>query len=146
MSKAKIGAVVMSALLLLYIVLLSQTAISLLQTDIMIAKIMGAFIAVFPILGAWAIFLEFKFTVALEKLQNRINEEGKFPSFDLEVRPSGRPVRSSAEKMFELYKSEVEMYPDDFHAWFNLGVAYNAAGDRRRARGAMQKAIALSKS
>ncbi|MEO0026972.1 MAG: hypothetical protein RL716_303 [Actinomycetota bacterium] len=146
MSKAKIGAVVMSALLLLYVALLSQTAISLLLTDILVAKIMGALIAVFPVLGAWAIILEFRFTIALEKLQNRINDEGRFPSFELEVRPSGRAIRASAEKMFALYKTEAENHPDDFHTWFNLGVAYNAAGDRRRARGAMQKAIELSKN
>ena len=81
-----------------------------------------------------------------QKLQSRINDEGRFPSFELEVRPSGRAVRTSAEKMFALYKTEAENHPDDFHAWFNLGVAYNAAGDRRRARGAMQKAIELSKN
>jgi Flp pilus assembly protein TadD len=33
--------------------------------------------------------------------------------------------------------------PDDWAAWFRLGLAYDDAGDRRRAREALQRAIAL---
>jgi Flp pilus assembly protein TadD len=37
----------------------------------------------------------------------------------------------------------VEQDPASWRAWFRLGLAYDASGDRRRARGAIRRAIAL---
>jgi len=37
----------------------------------------------------------------------------------------------------------VEAHPDDWRAWYRLGLAYDASGDRRRARGAVRQAIQL---
>jgi Flp pilus assembly protein TadD len=37
----------------------------------------------------------------------------------------------------------VESAEDDWSAWFRLGLAYDDAGDRRRARAAMRTAIRL---
>jgi Flp pilus assembly protein TadD len=39
----------------------------------------------------------------------------------------------------------VEDAPDDWRTWFRLGIAYDDAGDRRRAREAMRRAISLSR-
>ena len=33
--------------------------------------------------------------------------------------------------------------PDDWRAWYRLGLAYDASGDRRRAREAVRRAITL---
>ena len=66
-----------------------------------------------------------------------------WPEFNLELRPSGRPVRASAAKVFAQFAELAEKNPDDWHSWFNLSLAYDAAGDSRRARAAMRKAVGI---
>jgi Flp pilus assembly protein TadD len=40
-------------------------------------------------------------------------------------------------------RTRVEADPDSWARWFELAVAYDNAGDRKRARSAMRRAIAL---
>lgn len=144
MSRKKLGAIVMAALLLIYIVLLANTGLSLLTTGILVAQVMGFLILAFPLIGIWAIIVEFRFGSAAEKLIARIESEGTWPDLGIETRPSGRAVRASADAAFAKWSAAAEQDPENFRAWFNLSLAYDACGDRRRARSAMRKAIALS--
>lgn len=146
MSRAKIGALIMSVLLLTYVALLANTAISLLATGILLAQVMGALMLAFPLIGVWAIAVELRFGLATEKLVMRIEAEGAWPDLGIETRPSGRAVRASADAAFPKWRAAAEENEHDFHAWFNLSLAYDACGDRRRARSALRKAIALSPS
>jgi hypothetical protein len=145
MSRAKTGAIVMSILLLTYIALLSNTAFTFIATGEPIAQIMGACIFVFPLIGVWAIAVELRFGLAAEKLVARVIAEGTWPNLGIETRPSGRAIRSSADAAFAKWSAAAEQNDTDFHSWFNLSLAYDACGDRRRARAAMRKAIALAK-
>ena len=145
MSRAKIGAIVMSVLLLTYVALLANTAISLLITGVLVAQLMGALLLAFPAIGVWAIAVEFRFGLAAEKLVARVIAEGTWPDLGIETRPSGRAVRASADAAFAKWSAAAEQNDTDFHSWFNLSLAYDACGDRRRARVAMRKAIALAK-
>ena len=43
------------------------------------------------------------------------------------------------------YAEAAEASPDDWRAWLRLGLAYDMAGDRRRARAAVRRAITLSR-
>lgn len=144
MSRKKLGAMVMSALLLIYIMLLANTGLSLLTTGLPVAQVMGFLILVFPLLGLWAMFVEFKFGIAAGKLIARIEAEGAWPDLGIETRPSGRAVRASADAAFAKWSAAAEQDSENFRAWFNLSLAYDACGDRRRARSAMRKAIALA--
>jgi len=144
MSRKKLGAMVMSALLLVYIMLLANTGLNLLTTGLPLAQVMGFLILVFPLLGLWAMVVEFKFGVAAEKLIARIEAEGAWPDLGIETRPSGRAVRASADSAFAKWSAAAEQDSENFRAWFNLSLAYDACGDRRRARSAMRKAIALA--
>ena len=145
MSRAKIGALVMTALLLLYVVLLANTGITLLFTGVLIGQVMGALILAFPLLAVWATIVELRFGLAAEKLVARIEAEGTWPDLGIETRPSGRAIRSSADAAFAKWSALAEENENDFHSWFNLSLAYDACGDRRRARAAMRKAISLAK-
>ncbi len=144
MSRAKIGALVMSALLLVYVILLANTAITLFATGVFVAQIMGLLIITFPLIGVWAIVVELRFGIATEKLVARVESSGTWPDLGIETRPSGRAVRSSADAAFAKWSAAAAENDTDFQAWFNLSLAYDACGDRRRARAAMRKAIALS--
>ncbi|GAB3688252.1 hypothetical protein GCM10028814_29620 [Angustibacter aerolatus] len=52
-------------------------------------------------------------------------------------------MRAAADAAFARYRAETEAAPDDWAAWYRLALAYDAAGDRRRARRATRTAIAL---
>jgi hypothetical protein len=145
MSRAKIGAVVMSALLFLYVLLLLNTGIKLLTVQVPTAQVMGVLILAFPLLGVWAIIVELRFGLAAERLVARIEAEGTWPDLGIDTKPSGRAVRASADAAFAKWSAAAQQNDSDFHAWFNLSLAYDACGDRRRARAAMRKAIALAK-
>jgi hypothetical protein len=134
----------MSALLLIYIVLLANTGITLILTGIFAGQVMGVLILAFPVIGVWAIVVELRFGLATEKLVARIEAEGTWPDLGIETRPSGRAVRASADAAFAKWSAAAEQDSENFRAWFNLSLAYDACGDRRRARSAMRKAIALS--
>jgi hypothetical protein len=141
----KLGVGVMSALLLLYLVAVAQLAISLIVAEDVLAKGMGVALLVLPLIGAWAMAAELAFGLRSQKLADRLSGEGALPVDDLPKRSSGRTDRAAADAEFPAYRAEVEQHPDDWRAWFRLGLAYDASGDRRRARHSIRRAIALER-
>lgn len=140
---ARIGAVVMAALLALYIALVAQRAWMLLMTGEPIGVAMGIALIVLPVIAAWALWREVSFGIRSTALGRRLDAEGGLPSEEVAVLPSGRPRREDADALFPAYRAAVEENPDDWRPWFRLGVVYDGAGDRRRARQAVRQAIAL---
>lgn len=136
---------VMAVLLLLYIVLVGQRAVLLVATGEPIAIVMGVALLVIPIIGLWALVRELLFGVRADKLGRRLGDEDALPDEELPVRPSGRPLREAADEVFPRYRAEVERAPEDWRAWYRLGLAYDGAGDRRRARQAIREAISLER-
>lgn len=146
LTSAKLGAIVMTGLLGVYLTLVWERSIGLVSSSEPVAAVIGALMLFFPALGAWGIFLELRFGLRIEKLGDRLKSEDSWPRFDFELRPSGRPTRESAEAVFGRYRELVTSDESNWKAWFTLGLAYDAAGDRGRARKAMRTAIALSKN
>jgi cytochrome c-type biogenesis protein CcmH/NrfG len=142
---ARIGVAVMTAALLLYIVLVAQRAWLLLASGDPVGIAMGAALVVLPVVAAWALGRELWFGVRAESLGKTLADEGALPADEVPVRPSGRVVREDAEALFPAYRSDVEAHPDDWRAWYRLGLAYDAAGDRRRARSAVRHSIRLER-
>ena len=143
MTGAKLGAVVMTALTAMYVVLLGEKGILLLAEANPIAKLLGGFVVLFPVVAIWAIGRELVFGLKIEKAGKLLEDSGRWPRFDFELRPSGRPTPDSAAREFDRLKAQVEANENDWVSWFALGLAYDAAGDRRRARAAMRKALSL---
>jgi tetratricopeptide (TPR) repeat protein len=141
----KVGVLVMSALLLLYLVAVAQLSISLITADDWLAKIIGVALFVLPVIGAWAMAAELMFGLRSQKLSDRLDDEGALPLDDLPKRASGRPDRVAADAEFPRYQQDAEKHPEDWRAWFRLGLAYDASGDRRRARQAIRRAISLER-
>jgi cytochrome c-type biogenesis protein CcmH/NrfG len=140
---ARIGVAVMAVLLALYIVLVAQRAWLLLTSGEPIAIAMGVGLVVLPILAAWALGRELWFGVRAQTLGHRLETEGGLPAESVAVRPSGRVMREDGDAVFPAYRADVEAHPDDWRAWYRLGLAYDASGDRRRAREAVRQAIRL---
>ena len=140
---ARIGVAVMAVLLLVYIVLVGQRAWLLLISGEPIGVAMGAALVVLPIVAAWALGRELWFGFRAEQLGRRLEAEDALPVDDVAVRPSGRVMRADGDAVFPAYKAEVEASPESWQAWYRLALAYDAAGDRKRARAAVRTAIAL---
>ncbi|KQZ82279.1 hypothetical protein ASD56_15545 [Microbacterium sp. Root166] len=143
---ARIGVAVMAVLLALYVVLVAQRAWLLLTSGDPVGVTMGAALVVLPLIATWAIGRELWFGVRAQRLGERLGAEGGLPEEEVSVRPSGRAVRADADALFPRYRAEVEAHPDDWRAWYRLGVAYDASGDRRRARDAVRRAIRLERT
>jgi len=139
-----VGVIVMSALLLLYMWAAGFQAWLMITTGDPLVVAMGLALIIFPLVGVWALTRELMFGIRSSRLAQRLSDEGDLPLADLPTRPSGRPERAAADAIFPEFAAAVESAPDDWRAWFRLGIAYDASGDRRRARGAIRRAIALS--
>ena len=98
-----------------------------------------------PVIGLWALVAEVLFGIRSERLGRVLAAAGESPLLDLPRRPSGRIERSAADAAFGRYQSEAEAAPERWESWYRLGLAYDACGDRRRARGAIRRAIALER-
>ncbi|MBG6107766.1 tetratricopeptide repeat protein [Frigoribacterium sp. CG_9.8] len=144
--KSRIAALSMSALLVLYLVLVLQLAIRLIAVDNGIAKTLGIALLVLPLLGAWALAAELLFGIRTQKLVSRLDAAGELPVDSLPKRTSGRPERAAADAEFPHYKAAVEADPGSWQAWFRLGLSYDASGDRSRARRAIRRAISLERA
>ncbi len=130
----------MTLLTLVYLYLMTGRALTLLADSNWIAKLMGAGMLVFPLVAAWALYREIQFGIRSQKLIARAMKDG-LNELQLELRPSGRATKESAEREFERVKAN---FNDSWQDWLLLAEAYDASGDRRRARAAMRQAIAKS--
>lgn len=144
--RARVAALVMAALLVLYLVFVTNYSLVLINDAQPFAKAIGWALIVMPVLGAGVLAADLVFVVRGEGLVRRLGAEGGLPVDDLPRLPSGRPDPAAADLEFPKYQAEVEAEPESWRAWLRLGLAYDASGDRRRARWATRRAIALERS
>ncbi len=143
---ARIGAIVMAVLLALYLVFVIQYALLLIGDDNALAKLIGVALIVLPAIGGWALVSELVFVFRGQRLIRALGAEGGLPVDDLPRLPSGRIDPAAADLEFPAYKAEVEQSPESWRAWLRLGLAYDASGDRSRARWATRTAIKLERA
>lgn len=142
---AKIGAISMAVLLAVYVALVGWRAVQFVATGEPIAIVMGIALIVLPIIAAWAIWREVSFGIRSQRLVKTLEAEGA-TDLGIDTTPSGRADRASADAEFGRFRTEAETEPDSWRAWMRLGMAYDAAGDRRRARRAVRRAIDLERA
>ena len=142
-TRTKVWVGLVSLLLVFYLVVMAQRAVLLMGDSEWVAKLMGVAYLVIPFVAAWALVSEILFGARTESMAKILDAEGGLPEDRLPRTPAGRIVRSAADAEFDKYKLEAEAAPDDWRSWFRLSCAYDAAGDRKRARQAMRDAIAL---
>ena len=139
------GAVTMAVVLALYLVVVVTRAVAFLQSGQPVGIGIGVALLVLPLIGAYLLLRELLFGLAATRLTRRLAGEEALPGDGLPRRPSGRVDRAAADAEFPRYAEEAEARPDDWRAWLRLGLAYDMAGDRRRARAAVRRAITLAR-
>lgn len=143
--RGRSAAVLMAVLLALYLVLVGWRAVQFVATGEPAAVGIGIALIVLPLLGAWALWRELDFGMRSQRLVRRLDDEGG-ADLGLPALPSGRVEREAADAAFDGFRREVEQEPESWRAWLRLGLAYDAAGDRRRARSAVRRAISLERA
>lgn len=145
MKSPKLGAAISIALLAVYLVVLSKWALGMLAIGTPLGISLGLLVFSFPLLGVYSIYRELRFGLRVEAMGRELEAAGEWPVFQLVLRPSGRPTRESADENFKQVAKVAEKNPDDWKSAFALSLAYDACGDRPRARKAMAEAMALHK-
>ena len=143
---ARVSVIVMAVLLAIYLVFAVQYGIVLISVGEPISTTMGIALLVLPLIGGWVLVRELLFVRHAQKLLRTLQSENALPVDDLPRMPSGRGVAEAADAQFPAYKEAVEADPESWRAWFRLGLAYDASGDRSRARWATREAIRLEKA
>ena len=144
--RTKVVVVVLVALCLLYAALVGQRGWLLLTSGEPVGVALGAALLVVPVLVVLGVLREVRFGAQTERMGRALEAEGGLPPDDLPRTPGGRVVRAAADEAFTRYRAEADAAPDDWRTWFRLALAYDAAGDRRRARAAMRHAASLHAS
>jgi hypothetical protein len=142
--KARRVVVGLVAALAVYFVLIGIRGIYLLTQSAWTLRILGVAVLVLPLIGIWVVWAELRFGWATQRLATAldadpVDDEPTAP--ELPKRPSGRIERAAADELFARRRADVQAAPDDWRRWYRLAVAYDLAGDRRRARAAMRDAI-----
>lgn len=142
--RAKVVVAVLVVLFAFYAVTIGWRGVLLVRDGRAVAVVLGVGVLLLPLVAAWAVWREISFGLATGRLARVLDAEGGLAVDDLPRRPSGRVDRAAADAAFEGFRTDVEQHPSDWRAWYRLATAYDAAGDRRRARSAARRAIALS--
>ena len=143
--RTRVAVVIMAALLALYLVFAVRYGLILIGVGQPIAVAIGVALLILPVIGAWAMVSEILFAVRADRLAKRLEDEGGMPTEQVPVSASGRVDRAAADALFPSYKAAVDAAPESWRAWFRLALAYDASGDRRRARWATRTAIKLAR-
>lgn len=104
---------------------------------------LGIAALVFPLLVLILIGVELRLATRVQRMADELAAAGELPVDDLPRSPGGRIDRAAADAAFGPYREAVEGAPESWKAWYHLAFAYDAAGDRKRARAALRKASSL---
>ncbi|NIH84301.1 tetratricopeptide repeat protein [Amycolatopsis granulosa] len=142
--RARNVALLLTAALVVYLVLLAERAVALIRTGTVAGIGLGIGVLILPLLGLWMVIATWRSGTRIQHLARRLDAEGGLPDVaDLPRMPSGRVDRAAADAWFEERRAELEQHPGDWRYWYRLAHAYDIAGDRRRARATMRKALEL---
>ena len=139
----KVWVGLVTALLLFFSGYAVSLALAFMRAPQPLAKAMGGATIVIVVLGLILLAREIAFGMQSERLARILEAEGGLPVDDLPRSPGGRIDRAAADAEFETYRIEAEAAPRDWRARYRLSLAYDASGDRSRAREAAREAVRL---
>lgn len=134
------------ALLLLYVWAVAWRGWALVTSGRAVGVALGLAVLIIPLLVVWFVVREVGQAMAVDALTKRLADEGGLHEDDLPRSPGGRIDRSVAAEQFPAARDAVAAEPDSWRAWFHLGWAYDAAGDRRHARESLRRAVRLERA
>lgn len=136
-------AVALAVIVAFYFALVGPRASLLLQSDEGLGRLVAVAVLMVPFAGVWLVWREARFGRATEELGAELAAHEGFPSHEGPPWSAAGFAREQADLAVALHRSAVETAPDDWAAWYRLGLAYDAMGNRSSGRAAMRHAVAL---
>ena len=143
---ARVWVVVLVGAVGAYIVLAGVRGWAFLDSGTLVGAALGVAVLIIPALGVWLVWREVRVGRQLQTIGRTLAEIGDLPVDDFPRTPSGRVQLPAAQEWFAREKLRVEQDEDDWAGWYRLGLAYDAARDRGRAREAMRESIRLAQA
>lgn len=144
--RARVVAWGIAAVTAVYLLFVGARAFVLIASGDPVPMLLGLSVIVIPTIGAWLLARELAFGMHTQRLARILGNEGGLPVDDLPRTASGRIERQAADERFAEAEADVQGDPQDWRRWYRLAIAYDDARDRKRARAAMRRAIALAKA
>ncbi len=133
----------LTGVLAVYMLVVGYRGVLLIRDGRPAFVLLGVGVVLLPLVGVWIVMQELRFGRHVEAMGRSLEASGGLPADEVVRSESGRADRASADAVFERRRVEVEATPGDWRGWFRLALAYDDAGDRKRARSAMRTAIRL---
>ncbi len=143
MRRGLLPALAVTALLVLYVWAIAGRGVALLGTGEPVGIVLGAAVLAIPLLVIWLIWREWSLAAHVQRMADELAASDELPVDDLPRSPGGRIDRAAADEAFARARASAEAAPDDWRAWYHLAFAYDAAGDRRRARATLRHTAKL---
>jgi hypothetical protein len=134
---------ILAAAVAVYLLFTAARSWVLIASGDPVPVLLGLSVIVIPVIGAWVLWRELAFGLHTQRLGRELGGQGGLPIDDLPRTPSGRIEKDAADERFAEYERQVQESPEDWRAWYRLAIGYDDARDRKRARAAMRRAIAL---
>lgn len=129
--------------LALYFVMVAGRAVIFIRTGEPLSVGIGWALLVLPVIGAWWMVREWQLSAAVHRMAAVLETEGRLPVVLGETTASGKLTAEAAEEFFAAARGQVDERPEDWSAWFHVGFAYDANGDRSMARRSLLHAARL---
>lgn len=144
--RTRIFVVAMVLAVALYGFMLISLGVVLLRGGSLIQALFGLGLLAIPGLGFLAVIREVRFGVESARLARTLSENDGVPLDTVARDEQGRIDPIAADIEWQRRKALVDQAPQDWRAWFLLGIAYDNARDRKQARAAIRRAIELFKA
>ncbi len=137
------GVVGLTLLLVLYAAVVVVRSVTLISTGKAVGIALGLAFLVLPLVILAMLAREWRLALDTQAMADTLAAEDGLPVDDLPRSPGGRIDRAAAREAFDTVRTQTQGQPDDWRSWYRLAFAYDAAGDRSRARGALRTAARL---
>lgn len=141
--KQLIAPALVTCLLAIFAWLAGTRIVALISTGEPLAVGIGLAVGLVLIAIFYGIVKEWLMATTVSKMAKELASLGKLPVDDLPRSPGGRIDRAIADERFNELRKVVEADDSNWANWYNLAFGYDAAGDRKRARGALREAARL---
>ena len=138
-----VPALAVTVLLGIYAWAIAGRGVALLRTGEPIGIALGVGVLAIPLLVIFLIWREWSLAAHVQRMADELAAADELPVDDLPRSPGGRIDRAAADEAFAEAKARAEASPEDWRAWYHLAFAYDASGDRRRARAMLRDAARL---
>jgi hypothetical protein len=138
-----IGAILVTVLFAVYVYAIAGRSAAMIRTGEPVLIAIGIGVLLIPLVVLGLLVKEWSLATTVQRMADELAAADELPVDDLPRSPGGRIDRAAADAAFAVQRERVEQEPESWRARYLLAFAYDASGDRKRARATLRTAAAL---